>query len=46
MPLIKSGSKEAIAKNIKKEKAAGKPSKVALAIALSVAEKYGKGKKK
>lgn len=45
MPLIKSGSKEAVAKNIKKEMAAGKPHKVALAIALSVAEKHGKGRK-
>lgn len=38
MPLKKSDSKEAIAYNIRKEKAAGKPSKVAVAIALSVAE--------
>ena len=40
MPLIKSGSREAIAKNIKTEKAAGKPGKVALAIALGIADKY------
>lgn len=44
MPLIKSGSKEAIGKNIAMEKRAGKPNDVALAIALSTAEKYGKKK--
>lgn len=52
MPLIKAGSKEAVSKNIKTERKAGKPSDVALAIALSVADKYkksnvklGKGRK-
>ncbi|MCK7142575.1 hypothetical protein L8P30_09960 [Enterobacter asburiae] len=39
MPLIKSGSKKAISANIKKEVAAGKPQKQAVAIALSVARK-------
>lgn len=35
MPLIKSTKKEAFAKNVKKEIAAGKPVKQALAIAYS-----------
>jgi hypothetical protein len=39
MPLVKSGSKKAISKNIKTEIAAGKPQKQAVAIALSVARK-------
>ena len=43
MPLVKSGSKEAVGKNIKKEMEAGKPKKQAVAIALSEA---GKTKKK
>lgn len=41
MPLIKSRSKKAIGENIKKEKAAGKPKKQAIAIALNVARKAG-----
>ena len=50
MPLIKGGSKKAIGKNIETEKAAGKPQKQAVAIALNVARKAGakipkKGKK-
>lgn len=50
MPLVKSGSKKAIGQNIKTEKAAGKPKKQAVAIALNVARKAGanipmKGKK-
>jgi len=54
MPLIKSSSKAAVGKNIKKEMAAGRPQKQAIAIALSerraVAKKQGrklpaKGKK-
>jgi hypothetical protein len=36
MPLVKSPSKEAVSENIKREKAAGKPQKQAVAIALSV----------
>ena len=44
MPLIKSGSKEAVGKNIKKEQAAGKPHDQAIAIALSTQRKYGGGK--
>lgn len=41
MPLIKSGSKKAVSKNIKTEIAAGKPQKQAVAIALNVARKSG-----
>jgi hypothetical protein len=51
MPLIKSGSRKAIGENIKTEKAAGKPKRQAVAIALNTARKAGasipkkKGKK-
>lgn len=50
MPLVKSGSKKAIGENIKREEAAGKKPKQAIAIALNVARKAGakiprKGKK-
>lgn len=50
MPLVKSGSKKAIGKNIETEVAAGKPKKQAVAIALNVARESGakipkKGKK-
>ena len=41
MPLVKSASKEAVKKNIKKEIAAGKPTKQAVAIALDVQRKAG-----
>ena len=41
MPLIKSGSKEAIGKNIKTEMKHGKPRKQAVAIAMSVAREHG-----
>jgi len=41
MPLIKSGSKKAIGRNIKKEEEAGKPKRQAVAIALDVARKAG-----
>lgn len=40
MPLIKSGSKQAIQKNIETEIKAGKPQKQAIAIAYSIARKY------
>jgi hypothetical protein len=46
MPLMKSGSKEAVGKNIKKEMEAGKPKKQAVAIALSTERKYAKGARK
>jgi hypothetical protein len=39
MPLIKSGSKEAVSQNIKTEMGAGKPQKQAIAIALDVARR-------
>jgi hypothetical protein len=46
MPLVKSGSKEAVGKNIKKEMEAGKPKKQAEAIALATQRKYAKGQRK
>lgn len=46
MPLKKSGSRKAVSSNIKTEMAAGKPQKQAVAIALSVARKGKKRKKK
>lgn len=36
MPLVKSATKQAMEKNIKKEREAGKPEKQAVAIAYSV----------
>lgn len=36
MPLVKSASKEAVSENIRRERAAGKPQKQAVAIALAV----------
>ena len=44
-PLDKSGSKASVGKNIKAEKAAGRPQKQAVAIALDV-QRRAKGKKK
>jgi hypothetical protein len=46
MPLIKSGSAEAVSKNIKTEMKAGKPKKQAVAIALSVERENAKGDRK
>lgn len=41
MPLLKSASKKAVGENIKREEAAGKKPKQAIAIALNVARKAG-----
>jgi len=41
MPLIKSGSRQAMSENIRTEMHAGKPQKQAVAIAYSVARKAG-----
>ncbi len=46
MPLVKSGSPEAVGKNIKTEMKAGKPKKQAVAIALSVERENAKGSRK
>lgn len=46
MPLIKSTSKKAMSTNIKKEIAAGKPQKQAVAIAYSVKRKATSKKRK
>ena len=46
MPLMKSGSKEAVGKNIKAEMKSGKPKKQAVAIALSVQRENAKGSRK
>ena len=46
MPLVKGKSSKAVSKNIKTEMAAGKPQRQAIAIALSVAGKSKKDKKK
>jgi len=46
MPLVKSGSAEAVGKNIKTEITAGKPKKQAVAIALSVERENAKGSRK
>lgn len=45
MPLKKSSSKKAVGENIKKEMAAGKPQKQAVAIALET-QRRAKAKKK
>ena len=46
MPLIKSTSKQAFGANIKREMAAGKPQKQAVAIAYSERRAAAKGSKK
>jgi hypothetical protein len=46
MPLWKSAKQEAVGENIKREEAAGKPKKQAIAIALSVQRKAAQGKRK
>ena len=47
MPLVKSGSKKAVSENIRREMAAGKPQKQAVAIALSTQRAAkSKGKRK
>ena len=46
MPLIKSESKEAVGENIKREEAAGKPKKQAVAIALNTQREAAKGKRR
>ena len=46
MPLVKSGSKKAVGKNIKAEMKAGKPKKQAVAIALSVERENAKNDRK
>lgn len=46
MPLTKSTTKQAFAKNVKREMAAGKPQKQALAIAYSVKREAAKKKRK
>ena len=46
MPLDKSGSAEAVGKNIKTEMKAGKPKKQAVAIALNVERDNAKGSRK
>ena len=46
MPLWKSSKKEAVGENIKREEAAGKPKKQAVAIALNTQREAAKGKRK
>ena len=46
MPLMKSASKKAVGENIKREEAAGKPKKQAVAIALATQREAAKGKRK
>lgn len=46
MPLVKSRSKKAVGENIKREEAAGRPRKQAVAIALETQRRAGGGKKR
>lgn len=46
MPLVKGSSKKAISKNIRTELKAGRPRKQAVAIALSVARRAEKARRK
>ncbi len=46
MPLKKGKSQKTVSSNIRTEIAAGKPQKQAVAIALDVARRSGKGKKR
>ena len=44
MPLVKGSGRKAVSTNIKREIAAGKPQRQAVAIALSVARRAKKGR--
>jgi hypothetical protein len=46
MPLWKSSKKEAVGENVKREEAAGKPKKQAVAIALSTQREAARGQRK
>lgn len=46
MPLKKGSSRKTVSQNIRTEMAAGKPQRQAVAIALSVARRSKKGKRK
>jgi hypothetical protein len=46
MPLWKSSKKEAVGENIKREEAAGKPKKQAVAIALETQRESARGKRR
>ena len=46
MPLWKSSKKEAVGENIKREEAAGKPKKQAVAIALETQREASRGKRR
>lgn len=46
MPLVKSASKKAVGENIKREKAAGRPTNQAIAIALATKAKAEQARRK
>lgn len=46
MPLVRSRSRKAVSENIRRERAAGKPEKQAIAIALNVQRKAKRRRKK